>query len=180
MLSVVRIQQKEYLILCTLRRGVAITSIWLTTPMQLEKYYTCYIERDGIYLTTPLGYRPVSVQCLNSTKDNTICFWMQWCRDLASGIDRLPDRTEIYFRFPYFLDNIHIYVCGQNFELYFSDRLTFSSIRGKTSRQIYRLALPLVSPEMLSVSIIQGFYYIMHTLLYLSGWMTQLLTQMHQ
>ena len=31
-----------------------------------------------------------------------------------------------------------------------SDRLTFSNIRSKTSRRIYRLALPLLSPEMLS------------------------------
>ena len=25
-------------------------------------------------------------------------FWRQWCRDVASGIDKHPDRTEIYFR----------------------------------------------------------------------------------
>ena len=37
-------------------------------------------------------------------------------------------------------------------ELYFSDQLTFSNIRGRTSRQIYRLALPLLSPETLSSS----------------------------
>ena len=36
------------------------------------------------------------------------------------------------------------------FESYFSDRLTFSNIRGRTSRRIYRLALPLLSPEKLS------------------------------
>ena len=38
------------------------------------------------------------------------------------------------------------------FELYFSDRLTFSNIRGRTSHQIYRLALPLLSPKTLSSS----------------------------
>ena len=33
-----------------------------------------------------------------------------------------------------------VYVCGQKkFESYFSDRLTFSNIRGRTSRRIYRL-----------------------------------------
>ena len=46
---------------------------------------------------------------------------------------------------------IYIYVCGQKiFELYFSDQLTFSNIRGRTSRQIYRLALALLSLETLS------------------------------
>ena len=35
-------------------------------------------------------------------------------------------------------------------ESYFSDRLTFSNIRSRTSRQIYRLALPLRAPETLS------------------------------
>ena len=34
---------------------------------------------------------------------------------------------------------------------YFSDRLTFSYIRSRTSRQIYRLALPLRAPETLSL-----------------------------
>ena len=37
-------------------------------------------------------------------------------------------------------------------ESYFSDRLIFSNIRSRTSRQIYRLALPLLSPETLSSS----------------------------
>ena len=47
---------------------------------------------------------------------------------------------------------VHIYICGhqKKFESYFSDRLTFSNIRGRTSRRIYRLALPPLSPEMLS------------------------------
>ena len=45
-----------------------------------------------------------------------------------------------------------VYVdCGQKkFESYLSDRLTFSNICSRTSRQIYRLALPLRAPEMLS------------------------------
>ena len=40
--------------------------------------------------------------------------------------------------------------CIKIFESYFSDRLTFSNIRGRTSRRIFRLALPLLSPETLS------------------------------
>ena len=45
------------------------------------------------------------------------------------------------------------YVCGpKKIESYFSDRLPFSNIRGRTSRRIYRLALPLLSPETLSSS----------------------------
>ena len=48
---------------------------------------------------------------------------------------------------------VHIYVVQKIFfESYFSDRLTFTNIRGRTSRQIYRLALPLLSPEALSWS----------------------------
>ena len=46
---------------------------------------------------------------------------------------------------------IYIYIYESNlFELYFSNRLTFSNIRSRTSRQIYRLALLLCAPEMLS------------------------------
>ena len=36
------------------------------------------------------------------------------------------------------------------FESYFRNGLTFSNIRSRTSRRIYRLALPLCAPEMLS------------------------------
>ena len=38
----------------------------------------------------------------------------------------------------------------KKFESYFRDRLTFSNIRSRTSRRIYRLALPLRAPETLS------------------------------
>ena len=50
---------------------------------------------------------------------------------------------------------VHIYTCigmfvdKKEFESYFSDQLTFVNIR---SRRIYRLALPLLSPESLSSS----------------------------
>ena len=37
----------------------------------------------------------------------------------------------------------YMYVDKKYFGSYFSDRLTFSNIRGRTSCQIYRLALPL-------------------------------------
>ena len=44
---------------------------------------------------------------------------------------------------------VHIYVCvPKNCEY---DRLTFSNIRSRTSRRIYRLALPLLFPEMHSL-----------------------------
>ena len=45
---------------------------------------------------------------------------------------------------------IYMFVDKKKFESYFSDRLNFSNIRSRTSRQIYRLALPLRAPEMLS------------------------------
>ena len=42
-------------------------------------------------------------------------------------------------------------VCGpKKCIIYFSDRLAFSNIRGRTSRRTYRLALPLHTPETLS------------------------------
>ena len=43
-----------------------------------------------------------------------------------------------------------MFVNEKIFESYFRDRLTFSNIRSRTSRQIYRLALPLHAPETLS------------------------------
>ena len=49
--------------------------------------------------------------------------------------------------------HIYIYIClwmKKIFESYFRDRLTFSNICSRTSRRIYRLALPLRAPEMLS------------------------------
>ena len=42
-----------------------------------------------------------------------------------------------------------MFVDKKIFESYFSDRLTFSNIHSRTSRQIYRLALPLLSTEAL-------------------------------
>ena len=52
---------------------------------------------------------------------------------------------------------VHIYVYNvclwtkKKFESYFSDRLTFSNIHDRTSCRIYKLALPLLSPETLSL-----------------------------
>ena len=44
----------------------------------------------------------------------------------------------------------YIYVCGpKKIESYFSDQLTFSNIRGRTSRRFYRLVLALLSLETL-------------------------------
>ena len=44
--------------------------------------------------------------------------------------------------------SVHIYMFVD--QSYFSDRLTFSSIRNRTCRRIYRLAPPLRTPETLS------------------------------
>ena len=49
--------------------------------------------------------------------------------------------------------HIYIYIClwtKKIFESYFRDRLTYSNIRSRTSRRIYRLSLPLCTPEKLS------------------------------
>ena len=45
---------------------------------------------------------------------------------------------------------VHMFVNEKIFESYFRDRLTFSNIRSRTSRRIYRLALPLRAPETIS------------------------------
>ena len=42
---------------------------------------------------------------------------------------------------------IYMFVVKKKFESYFSDRLTFSNIRGRTSRRIYRLVLTMLSLE---------------------------------
>ena len=61
------------------------------------------------------------------------------------------------------------------FELYFSGRLTFSNIH-RTSCQIYRLALPLLSPEMLSSSSKSSiFLYNAHLALFV--WMDDTITR---
>ena len=66
---------------------------------------------------------------------------------------------------------VHNYIClwtKKIFESYFRDRLTFSNIRSRTSRRIYRLALPLRAPETLSSLSKSRIPYLIHTLLYLS------------
>ena len=67
---------------------------------------------------------------------------------------------------------LYIYVCRpKKFESYFSDRLTFSNIRGRNSHQIYRLARPLLSPEILSSLSKLRIFFLMRTMLYLfEGW----------
>ena len=66
---------------------------------------------------------------------------------------------------------ICLYIClwtKKKFESYFSDQLTFSNIRGRTSHQIYRLALPLLTPETLpSLSKLRIFLFNAHLALLL-------------
>ena len=47
---------------------------------------------------------------------------------------------------------VHIYYMfvGKKILIVLNDRLTFSNLRGRTSRRFYRLALPLLTPETLS------------------------------
>ena len=75
------------------------------------------------------------------------------------------------------LEETHdIYVCGpKKIESYFSDRLNFSNIRGSTSCQIYRLALPLSTPEMLS-SLIKSRIFLNNAHLALFVWMDDTIT----
>ena len=60
----------------------------------------------------------------------------------------------------------YIYIGIKNkFESYFSDRLTLSNIRSRTSRRIYRL--PLLSPETLSsLSKLRIFLFNVHLALF--------------
>ena len=60
---------------------------------------------------------------------------------------------------------VYMFVDQNKFESYFSDRLTFSNIRDRTSR---RLALPLLSPETLSLlSKLRIFLFNVHLTLFL-------------
>ena len=64
---------------------------------------------------------------------------------------------------------VHMFVDEKNnLNRTFSDQLSFSNIRGRTSRRIYRLALLLLSPEMLSSLSKLRVSHLMCTLLYLS------------
>ena len=60
-----------------------------------------------------------------------------------------------------------VYIClwTKKIESYFSNRLTFSNIRGKTSCKIYRQALLLLSPEMFSS--LSKFLFNVHCALFL-------------
>ena len=60
---------------------------------------------------------------------------------------------QVWCPYIYMFVSIYIYIClwtKKKFESYFRNRLTFSNIRSRTSHRIYRLALPLRTPEMLS------------------------------
>ena len=60
-----------------------------------------------------------------------------------------------------------MFVDQKKIESYFSDRLTFSNIHDRTSRRIYRLALPLLSPETLSsLSKLRIFLFNVHLALF--------------
>ena len=77
------------------------------TPMQLEKYYSCYIETEITYTLQPrfckVDYRLVNVECPNSTQDNTILMMILEAV-ISSGIDKHPDRTDP-------CNKSYIYVC---------------------------------------------------------------------
>ena len=53
-----------------------------------------------IILNTPFAGLPLSLIAFQRVMDWSFSclFWRQWCRDVASGIFRHLDRTEIYFR----------------------------------------------------------------------------------
>ena len=64
----------------------------------------------------------------------------------------------------------------KKFESYFGDRLTFSNIHSRTSSRLYRLALPLRTPEMLySSSKSKIFLYNAHLALFV--WMNDTITR---
>ena len=81
-------------------------------------------------------------------------------------------------------EGMYVYILclwtNKNFESYFSDRLNFSNIRDRTSLRIYRLHPPLIAPETHSLSSKSRIFLLMCTLLYLSGWMTQLPEKVHR
>ena len=81
---------------------MANTSIWLTThPCSFKRLHLLY--RKEITYTLQPRFCKVDLM-LNALIQLKIIqywwwFWRQWCRDVASGIDRHPDRTEIDCRY---------------------------------------------------------------------------------
>ena len=67
-------------------------------------------------------------------------------------------------------DIYYMFTClwtKKKIESYFSDRLTCSNIHGRTSHQIFRLAIPLLSPETISsLSILRIFLLNAHVTLF--------------
>ena len=66
-------------------------------------YYNLVNRKEMAYTLQPLfckaGYRPVSVQCLNSAQNSAIMMMIREAvmSGVVSVIDRHPDGTEIYF-----------------------------------------------------------------------------------
>ena len=95
------------------------------TPMQLEKYYTYYIERRLHILYNPASAKlTIGLLMFNVLIQFKIIqywwwFWGQWCRDVASGIDRHPDKTEIDFRLQ-IQGNRKLIPCSSTFREVFS------------------------------------------------------------
>ena len=79
---------------CTLRKGVANTCIYMSdhTPMQLEKYYTCCIERRWYIPYNPSSARlATGLFVFNAWIQLNVVqyrwwFWRQWCRGVTSSI----------------------------------------------------------------------------------------------
>ena len=73
------------------------------TPMQLEKYYTCYIERRW-----HIPYHPASARLTTDLLEFNAwiqlkiiqywwLFWRQWCRDVASGAAKISKENVCCF-----------------------------------------------------------------------------------
>ena len=87
-----------------------------------------------------LGYRIVVITKLLYSQTITKS-WLLPRTHSANGGKVIGAGVHIY---------VYMFVDEKIFESYFSDQLTFSNIRSRTSRRIYKLALPLPAPEMLS------------------------------
>ena len=73
---------------------------WPHTHAALKVLHLLY-RNEITYTVQPrfckVDYRSVNVQCPNIIQ-YWWWFWRQWCRDVASSIDRHPDRTDCRYR----------------------------------------------------------------------------------
>ena len=81
------------------KRGCKVYVISFLSSVVLLKLHGCVVSHMQVLATALLSVHNDYAGPLQLKEFNfSYLFLRQWCRDVASGIDRHPDRTEIDFR----------------------------------------------------------------------------------